>query len=92
VGREAPVMPARRYVKWKRVPVLGDAMIGVGTGEGDDSMRILVIGATGTIGRAVVAALSSGNEIVPVSRQSTAITVDLADPASIREMYRSAGK
>lgn len=55
-------------------------------------MRILVVGATGTIGRAVVAALSSGNEIVAASRQSTAITVDLATPASIREMYRSAGK
>jgi NAD(P)-dependent dehydrogenase (short-subunit alcohol dehydrogenase family) len=55
-------------------------------------MRILVIGATGTIGRAVVAALSADNEIVPVSRKSTAITVDLAEPASIREMYRSAGK
>ncbi len=55
-------------------------------------MRILVVGATGTIGRAVVAALSSGNEIVAVSRQSTAIKVDLADPASIREMYRLAGK
>jgi NAD(P)-dependent dehydrogenase (short-subunit alcohol dehydrogenase family) len=55
-------------------------------------MRILVVGATGTIGRAVVAALSAGNEIVPVSRKSTAITVDLAEPASIREMYRAAGK
>jgi NAD(P)-dependent dehydrogenase (short-subunit alcohol dehydrogenase family) len=55
-------------------------------------MRILVVGATGTIGRAVVAALSGGNEIVAVSHQSTAITVDLADPTSIREMYRSAGK
>ena len=55
-------------------------------------MRILVVGATGTIGRAVAAALSTGNEIVAVSRQSTAITVDLADPASIREMYRSVGK
>jgi NAD(P)-dependent dehydrogenase (short-subunit alcohol dehydrogenase family) len=55
-------------------------------------MRILVVGATGTIGRAVVAALSAGNEIVAVSRQSTAITVDLAATASIREMYRSAGK
>ncbi|HYP68525.1 MAG TPA: short chain dehydrogenase [Thiobacillaceae bacterium] len=54
-------------------------------------MRILVVGATGTIGRAVVAALSSGNEILPVSRQSTALTVDLADPGSIRELYRSAG-
>jgi NAD(P)-dependent dehydrogenase (short-subunit alcohol dehydrogenase family) len=55
-------------------------------------MRILVVGATGTIGRAVVAALSADNEIVPVSRQSTAITVDLAEPASIREMYRLTGK
>lgn len=55
-------------------------------------MRILVVGATGTIGRAVVAALSAGNEIVPVSRKSTAITVDLAEPASIREMYRATGK
>ena len=55
-------------------------------------MRILVIGATGTIGRAVVAALSAGNEIVAASRQSTTVTVDLADPASIREMYRSVGR
>lgn len=55
-------------------------------------MRILVIGATGTIGRAVTAALSAGNEIIPASRNSTDIKVDLADPASIREMYRRAGK
>ena len=55
-------------------------------------MRILVVGATGTIGRAVVAALSAANEIVPASRQSTPITVDLANPYSIREMYRSTGK
>jgi NAD(P)-dependent dehydrogenase (short-subunit alcohol dehydrogenase family) len=55
-------------------------------------MRILVVGATGTIGRAVVAALSAGNEIVPASRQSTAVTVDLADPASVRNMYQSVGK
>jgi NAD(P)-dependent dehydrogenase (short-subunit alcohol dehydrogenase family) len=55
-------------------------------------MRILVVGATGTIGRAVAAAVSAGSEVVPVSRQSTAITVDLAQPASIREMYRAAGK
>ena len=55
-------------------------------------MRILVVGATGTIGRAVVAALGPGNEIVPVSSRSTAITLDLAAPSSIRDMYRSAGK
>ena len=56
-------------------------------------MRILVIGATGTIGRAVVAALSAaGNEIAAASRQSATVTVDLADPARIRKMYRSVGK
>ena len=55
-------------------------------------MRILVVGATGTIGRAVVAALSGGHEIVPVSRRSTALTVDLAEPESIRSMYRAAGR
>jgi NAD(P)-dependent dehydrogenase (short-subunit alcohol dehydrogenase family) len=54
-------------------------------------MRVLVVGATGTIGRAVVAALLGSNEIVPVSRRSTPITVDLADPSSIRAMYRTVG-
>jgi len=54
-------------------------------------MRILVVGATGTIGRAVVAALLGSNEIVPVSRRSTPITVDLADPSSIHAMYRAVG-
>jgi NAD(P)-dependent dehydrogenase (short-subunit alcohol dehydrogenase family) len=55
-------------------------------------MRILVVGATGTIGRAVVAALLGSNEIVPVSRRSTPITVDLADPSSIHAMYRTVGR
>ena len=55
-------------------------------------MRILVIGATGTIGRAVVAALSAGNEIISASLRKTTIKVDIADPTSIRQMYRSLGK
>ena len=50
-------------------------------------MRILVIGATGTIGRAVVAALSAGNEIISASLQKTTVKVDIADPASIQRMY-----
>jgi NAD(P)-dependent dehydrogenase (short-subunit alcohol dehydrogenase family) len=54
-------------------------------------MRILVIG-TGTIGRAVVAALSAGNEIISASLRSTTLRVDIADPASIQQMYRSLGK
>lgn len=55
-------------------------------------MRILVIGATGTIGRSVVEALSQGNEIVAVSHKSTPLTVDLSDEESIRAMYRKIGK
>ena len=54
-------------------------------------MRILVIG-TGTIGRAVVAALSAGNEIISASLRSTTRKVDIADPTSIQQMYRSLGK
>jgi NAD(P)-dependent dehydrogenase (short-subunit alcohol dehydrogenase family) len=53
-------------------------------------MRILVIGATGTIGKAIVDALSPRHEVVPVSRSHTPITVDLAQVASIRAMYQAA--
>ena len=55
-------------------------------------MRILVVGGGGTIGRAIVAALSAGNDVVAASRQSAGIRVDITDPASIQAMYRSAGK
>jgi NAD(P)-dependent dehydrogenase (short-subunit alcohol dehydrogenase family) len=56
-------------------------------------MRIVVIGATGTIGRAVVSALSDKNhEIVSVSNKSTPITVELSDAASIIAMYKLVGR
>ena len=55
-------------------------------------MRILIVGATGTIGAAVVTALSEGNQIVPAGRKSSAAPVDLADSNSIRAMYRNLGK
>ena len=54
-------------------------------------MKILVIGATGTIGRAVVAALSPRHEVVSASGHHSPITVDLADPISIRAMYDAVG-
>jgi NAD(P)-dependent dehydrogenase (short-subunit alcohol dehydrogenase family) len=55
-------------------------------------MRILVVGATGVIGRAVVAALSAGHEVIPASLRSATIKVDIADPGSIQQMYRSVGR
>ena len=54
-------------------------------------MRIVVVGATGTIGSAVVAALSRDHEVLPASRKSK-LRVDITDPESIRAMYRTAGR
>lgn len=53
-------------------------------------MRILVIGATGTIGSHVVHALEGKHEIVPAGRHAD-IAVDIDDPQSIRAMYVKAG-
>ncbi len=53
-------------------------------------MKILVIGATGTIGAEVVKALRAHHEIVEASRNS-GIRVDIDDPGSIKRMYREAG-
>jgi NAD(P)-dependent dehydrogenase (short-subunit alcohol dehydrogenase family) len=54
-------------------------------------MRILVIGASGTIGKAIVDALSPSHEVLEASRRS-GILVDIRDVASIRSMYERAGK
>jgi NAD(P)-dependent dehydrogenase (short-subunit alcohol dehydrogenase family) len=55
-------------------------------------MRILVIGATGTIGRPLVAALQGRHELVLASRQNAHEHVDISDPASIRALYKRVGK
>jgi NAD(P)-dependent dehydrogenase (short-subunit alcohol dehydrogenase family) len=55
-------------------------------------VRILVIGATGTIGRAVAEILHTRHEVVPVGHRSGALTVDLASPESIRALFNAAGK
>jgi len=47
-------------------------------------MRIVVVGASGTIGRAVVAELGQRHEIVEVGRNSGEVRFDATDPASIR--------
>ena len=54
-------------------------------------MRILVIGAGGTVGRAAAAALAPRHEIVAAGRASGSVRVDIADSMSIRKMFEAAG-
>src|ERR1044071_3688712 len=55
-------------------------------------MRILLIGATGTIGKAIAAALSRRHEVLLASRQQAPLHVDIADSVSIRGLYAKIGK
>lgn len=54
-------------------------------------MRILLIGASGTIGRAVATELGQRHELVTAGRSSGDVKLDLSDPASIRAAYAAAG-
>jgi NAD(P)-dependent dehydrogenase (short-subunit alcohol dehydrogenase family) len=55
-------------------------------------MRILVIGATGTIGKAVVAALAGRHQVVRASRQKADEHVDIADRSSLRALFERLGR
>lgn len=55
-------------------------------------MRILVVGATGTIGSAVCAALESrGHQVVRVGSSSGDFRADIANPTSLRALYAAVG-
>ncbi|HEY4958383.1 MAG TPA: short chain dehydrogenase [Caldimonas sp.] len=54
-------------------------------------MKILLIGATGTIGRAVAAALSPRHEVIAVSRHSEPLRVDISSAESVRALFAAAG-
>lgn|SRR3990167_4584479 len=55
-------------------------------------MKIIVVGGTGTIGRAVVQALSSHHEIITVANQHGDVQVDITQVSSIEAMYKKIGK
>ena len=55
-------------------------------------MRILLIGATGTIGQAIAAALSPKHDLLLASHTKAPLRVDIADPGSIKRLYGSVGR
>lgn len=55
-------------------------------------MKIIVVGASGDIGRAVCSELSGHHDVIKAGRTSGDIRVDLASEESIAAMYRTAGQ
>jgi NAD(P)-dependent dehydrogenase (short-subunit alcohol dehydrogenase family) len=55
-------------------------------------MRILIVGASGTIGRAIVAALKGRHDLVLASLREAPEQVDIGDPGSIRALYARVGR
>lgn len=58
---------------------------------GGHIMKLLLIGATGTIGQAIAAALSQRHEVVAASRNSGEARVDITDPSSIGTLFEKVG-
>jgi NAD(P)-dependent dehydrogenase (short-subunit alcohol dehydrogenase family) len=56
-------------------------------------MRIAIVGASGTIGRAVVvAALARKYDVLPISRSRSEIQADITRPESLRTLYQRLGR
>jgi NAD(P)-dependent dehydrogenase (short-subunit alcohol dehydrogenase family) len=55
-------------------------------------MKILVIGSTGIIGKAVVRALSAKHDIVKVGHSSGDVRVDISSTDSINTLYNDIGR
>ncbi len=55
-------------------------------------MKILIIGATGTIGAAIVHVLEAKHEVVGASNARSALRVDLPNPDSIKQLYTNVGR
>jgi NAD(P)-dependent dehydrogenase (short-subunit alcohol dehydrogenase family) len=54
-------------------------------------MRVIVIGATGTIGKAVVKLLASEHDVVKVASKSGDFRVDMAHKESIENLFKEVG-
>ena len=55
-------------------------------------MKVLIVGATGTIGRAVAAELGKRHEVIAAGRSSGAVRMDMTDAASIAAAFKKVGR
>jgi len=55
-------------------------------------MKIVIIGATGTIGKAVAAALRAKHEVIAVSRSAADYRADITDKSSLEKAFAAIGK
>jgi NAD(P)-dependent dehydrogenase (short-subunit alcohol dehydrogenase family) len=55
-------------------------------------VKILLVGATGTIGTAVAKALADRHQVVCASHTRAPLTVDLANPESVHGLYAEVGR
>ncbi len=55
-------------------------------------MKIIIIGATGTIGRAVMKELSQRHSVISVGNKQGDLQVDITDEQSIAALYQKVGK
>ena len=55
-------------------------------------MRVAIIGATGTVGRAVASELSPRHEIIEVGKTRGRYQADITDPASIKALFVQTGR
>ncbi|SIT38109.1 Short-chain alcohol dehydrogenase [Paraburkholderia piptadeniae] len=54
-------------------------------------MRVLIVGATGLLGKEIVRLLSPEHQVIGASRNGPDLSVDLTDKASIVSMYQQLG-
>lgn len=54
-------------------------------------MKVVLIGASGTIGQAVAQALAQRHQVIKVSRSSSGYSVDMASQSSIQQFFEAIG-
>jgi len=79
-------------VKSSQQPNLGQISLNKNYHSQGRTMKVIEVGATGTIGSAVCDALASRHEVVTVGYKDGAFHVDIGSPDSIRQLFCAIGR